>query len=194
MQYAGSADRPLGLSRRSVTGQRRAAELSPFGRRTTIGPSDVNIKGVPMKCLVGLTVAIVATCAAPRMMSAQAPTGRRDSTAFQRRAADDACRKLPLRFQAYGGASGEYEIHRDPVSGDECTYRYGFLEPVALILDGHLYCPESKPPKNGEWPASWPSVEPSAVLNVALSKDSLALARVHCSATLRGLLTINTRK
>ena len=148
-----------------------------------------------MKCLVGLTAAIIATCGVvPRMTSAQAPTDRRDSTAFQRRAADDACRKLPLRFQAYGGASGEYEIHRDVVSGDECTYRYGFLEPIALILDDHLYCPESKPPKNGEWPASWPSVEPSAVLSVALSKDSLALAGVHCSVTLRGLLTINTKK
>ncbi len=147
-----------------------------------------------MKCLVGIIAAIVATCGAPRMTSAQAPTDRRDSTAFQRRAADDACRKLPLRYQAYAGASGEYEIHRDPVSGDECTYRYGFLEPVALIFDDHLYCPESKPPKNGDWPASWPSVEPSTLLSLALSTDSLALTRVHCSVTLRGLLTINTNK
>jgi hypothetical protein len=147
-----------------------------------------------MKCLVGLTAAIIATCGAPGMTSAQAPKDRRDSTAFQRRAADDACRKLPLRIQAFGGASGEYEIHRDPVSGDECTYRYGPLEPVALIVDNHLYCPESKPSKNGEWPASWPSVEPGTVLNMALTEDSLALARVHCSVTLRGLLTINTKK
>jgi len=147
-----------------------------------------------MKCLVGIIAAIVATCGVPRMTSAQAPTDRRDSTAFQRRAADAACRKLPLRIQAFGGASGEYEIHRDPVSGDECTYRYGFLEPVALIFDDHLYCPESKPSKNGEWPAGWPTVEPSTLLSLALTEDSLALARVHCSVTLRGLLTINTKK
>jgi hypothetical protein len=31
-------------------------------------------------------------------------------------------------------------------------------------------------------------------LSVVLTKDSLALARVHCSVTLRGLLTINTKK
>ncbi len=147
-----------------------------------------------MKCLVGLTAAIIATCGAPRMTSAQAPTDRRDSTAFQRRAADDSCRKLPLRIQAYGGASGEYEIHRDPVSGEECTYRYVPQEPVALVVDDHLYCPESKPPKNGEWPASWPAVEPGTVMSMALSKDSLALARVHCSVPLRGLLTINTKQ
>jgi hypothetical protein len=164
------------------------------GRRTTIEPSDVNIKGVAMKCLVGLTAAIIATSGAPGMTSAQAPKDRRDSTEFQRRAADDACRKLPLRIQAYGGASGEYEIHRDPGSGEECTYRYGPLEPRALIVDDHLYCPESKLPKNGEWPASWPSVEPGTVLSMALTEDSLALARVHCSVTLRGLLTINTKK
>lgn len=147
-----------------------------------------------MKFLVGLTAAIIATSGAPRMTSAQAPTDRRDSTAFRRRAADDACRKLPLRLQAFGGASGEYEIHRDQVSGEECTYRYEPPEPVALIVDDHLYCPESKPPKNGDWPASWPFVEPSAVLSVVLSEDSLALARVHCSVTLRGLLTIKTKK
>ena|ERR1035437_349827 len=147
-----------------------------------------------MKCLVGLIAAIIATSGAPGTTSAQAPKDRRDSTAFQRRAADAACRKLPLRIQFFGGASGEYAIHRDPVSGEECTYRYGPLEPVALIFDDHLYCPESKPPKNGEWPASWPSIEPSAVLSVVLTKDSLALARVHCSVTLRGLLTINTKK
>jgi hypothetical protein len=164
------------------------------GRRTTIDPSDVNIKGVAMKCVVGLTAAIIATSSAPGMTSAQAPKDRRDSIAFQRRAADDACRKLPLRLQALGGASGEYEIHRDQVSGEECEYRYGPLEPVALIVDDHLYCPESKPSKNGEWPASWPSVEPSTVLSMALTADSLALARVHCSVTLRGLLTIKTKK
>ena len=147
-----------------------------------------------MKFLVGLTAGIIAMSGAPRMTSAQAPKDRRDSTAFQRRATDAACRKLPLRIQAFGGASGEYEIHRDSVSGEECTYLYGPLEPVALIVDNHLYCPESKLSKNGEWPASWPSVEPGTVLSMALTEDSLALARVHCSVTLRGLLTINTKK
>jgi len=49
-------------------------------------------------------------------------------------------------------------------------------------------------PRNGEWPASWPSVEPGTVMSMALTEDSLALARVHCSVTLRGLLTINTKK
>lgn len=147
-----------------------------------------------MNFLMSLIAVLVVASGAAQPAIAQ-PAGRgSDSTEAQREVARLACRALPMRLQAYAGGAGEYEIHRDPVTGRDCTYRYGVAKPIGLIVDGRLYCPDSLSAKTGDWSHAWPVIDRLDIASIEVTKDSVAMSRVHCHFALKGLVSIVTKK
>ena len=143
-------------------------------------------------------IAVLAVASGAAQPAIAQPAGRgSDSTEAQRevaRLARLACRALPMRLQAYAGGAGEYEIHRDPVTGRDCTYRYGVTKPIGLIVDGRPYCPDSLSAKTGDWSHAWPVIDRLDIASLEVTKDSVAMSRVHCHFALKGLVSIVTKK
>ena len=110
----------------------------------------------------------------------------------QHRIAAAECMRWPLKIEFYGGLSGDTQVRRDSVSGRECTIPPAPPAPIAYVLDGRVFCPDSNPAKWRTSPAAVGALQRPEIQEIVPVKDTLELRTLACPLRPAAALVITT--